>query len=68
MVRQVKMVQLTNWADEVEKVETTKYGSICMKIWLEKEKGRIEKTKGRRAEIRMHGKNEQKIALFVNQG
>lgn len=65
MVGQVKMVQLTNWADEVEKVETTN-GSICMKIWMEKEKERIEKGEGRRTEIRIHGKKEKKIALFVN--
>lgn len=66
MTKQAKMIQHTEWGDKCEMIETTKYGFICMKLWLEKEKERIEKTKGRRAEIRSYGK-KGRIALFVNE-
>ena len=58
------MVQHTEWGDPCEMVDT-EYGYICMKIWLKKESERIQRTKGRRAEIRSFGK-KGRIALFVN--
>ena len=65
MKKKAKRVQHTEWADPCEMVDT-EYGMICMKRWLEKEKERIEKAKGRKAEIKSYGK-KGRLALFVNE-